>query len=112
MSRKKYIPARGHIIFTNFNPSAGQEQAFERPALVLSPEQFNKKMKLALVAPITSTVRGHGFEVNLVNTDTTGVVLCQQIKVIDYVSRGVRFIEDADPNVLAKSLALAKLLVT
>ena len=58
MPRKKYVPERGDIVFTNFDPSAGHEQAMKRPALVLSPGVFNAKVGLTLVAPITSRVRG------------------------------------------------------
>ena len=110
---KKYIPVRGDIVFTDFDPSAGYEQAHKRPALVLSPEPFNKQIQLALVAPITSTVRGHGFEVNLgETTQTKGVVLCQQVKTIDYDYRGIKFIEKAHQNVINEALARVRALVS
>ena len=110
---KKYIPVRGDIVFTDFDPSAGYEQAHKRPALVLSPEPFNKQIQLALVAPITSTVRGHGFEVNLgETTQTKGVVLCQQVKTIDYDYRGIKFIEKAPQNVINEALARVRVLVS
>lgn len=110
---KKYIPVRGDIVFTDFDPSAGYEQAHKRPALVLSPEPFNKQIQLALVAPITSTVRGHGFEVNLgETTQTKGVVLCQQVKTIDYDYRGIKFIEKAPQNVINEALARVRALVS
>ncbi len=107
-----YIPKRGDIIWTNFDPSAGQEQALKRPALVLSPEPFNKVTRLALVAPITSTVRGHGLEVKLEDTKTNGVVLCQQVKTIDYEARGISLIEKAPDSVTNDVLAKVRLLVT
>lgn len=98
-------------MFTDFDPAAGHEQKMKRPALILSPEPFNKKIKLVLVAPITSTVRGHGFEVELTDTRTTGVVLCHQVKVIDYGARGVRFVENAPSAIIADALAKVRLLV-
>ena len=110
---KKYTPVRGDIVFTDFDPSAGHEQAHKRPALVLSPEPFNKQIQLALVAPITSRVRGHGFEVNLGDkAKTKGVVLCQQVKTIDYDSRGIVFIEKAPQNVVEEALARVRALVS
>ena len=110
---KKYIPVRGDIVFTDFDPSAGHEQAHTRPALVLSPEPFNKQIQLALVAPITSRVRGHGFEVNLGDKiKTKGVVLCQQVKTIDYNSRGIEFIEKAPQNLIDEALARVRALVS
>jgi len=111
MPKKKYVPERGDIVFTNFDPAAGHEQAMKRPALVLSPGIFNAKVGLALVAPITSRVRGHGFEVAVNGKKTTGVVLCQQIKMIDYQARGVRLIEKAHPDVLADALAKIRVLI-
>lgn len=106
-----YIPKRGDIVWTDFDPSAGHEQAHKRPAIVLSPEPFNKQIQLALVAPITSTVRGHGFEVKLDGAKTEGVVLCQQIKTIDYGFRGITFIESAPTGVINEVLAKVRVLV-
>lgn len=106
-----YIPKRGDIIWTDFDPLAGHEQAHKRPAIVLSPEPFNKQIQLALVAPITSRVRGHGFEVTLNGAKTEGVVLCQQIKTIGYGFRGIRFIESAPVEVLNEALAKVGVLV-
>jgi len=83
----------------------------KRPALVLSPTPFNKTIKLALVAPITSRVRGHGFEVPLHHTKIQGVVLCHQVKVIDFVERGVKFAEKAPGAVIKETLARVRVLV-
>ncbi len=109
---RPYTPKRGDIVFTNFDPAAGHEQQMPRPALVLSPEPFNEKIQLVLVAPITSKVRGHGFEVGLTGAETVGVVLCHQVKVIDPEARGVRFIERAPEPVVAEVLAKVRLLVS
>lgn len=106
-----YIPKRGDLVWTDFNPSAGHEQAHRRPAIVLSPEAFNRQIKLALVALITSRIRGHGFEVPLEQTTIQGVVLCHQIKTIDYGYRGIRFIESAPSTVLDDVLARVRTLV-
>ncbi|MCP4232689.1 MAG: mRNA-degrading endonuclease [Aestuariibacter sp.] len=109
---EKYLPKRGDIIWTDFNPSSGHEQAHKRPAIVLSPEPFNSQIQLALVAPITSTVRGHGFEVKLEKTRTEGVVLCQQVKTIDFESRGVELIEVAPASITNEVLAKVRVLVS
>lgn len=107
-----YVPKRGDIVFTDFDPSAGKEQAHKRPAIVLSPEPFNKQIQLALVAPITSTIRGHGFEVKLdEKTTTQGVVLCQQVKTIDYKFRGIKFIESAPHHIVNEVLKRVRVLV-
>ena len=109
---KKYIPKRGDIVWTDFTPASGHEQLGKRPALVLSPEPFNKKIMLAMVAPITSRVRGHGFEVPLSGKKVSGVVLCQQVKMIDYTARGIQFAEKALKPVVSDALAKVRAIVS
>jgi mRNA interferase MazF len=112
MAKNKYIPKRGDIVWTNFNPAAGHEQMGKRPAIVLSPALFNKKIKLAMVAPITSRVRGHGFEVPVNGKKVKGVVLCQQVKMIDFSERGIQFAEKAMVPVTSDVLAKVRAIVS
>ncbi len=110
--KKQYIPERGDLVWTDFDPAAGHEQLGQRPALVLSPAVFNKKILLALVAPVTSRVRGHGFEVALAGGGISGVALCHQIKMIDFVERGLTFAEKAPASVVSEALSKIKAIVT
>ena len=110
--RKQYIPERGDLVWTDFEPAAGHERMGYRPALVLSPAVFNEKILLALVAPITSRVRGHGFEVAVTGEKISGVVLCHQVKTIDFVERGLTFAEKAPASVLSDALAKVRAIVT
>ena len=81
-------PERGDLIWLEFNPQAGSEQAGRRPALVISPRSYNKKVGLALVCPITSRVKGYPFEVELPRgLDAQGAILCDQIKSLDWRAR-------------------------
>ena len=108
---KKYIPKRGDVVWTDFDPASGHEQMGKRPALVLSTAPFNKTIMLAMVAPITSRVRGHGFEVPLTGKKVSGVVLCQQVKMIDFTTRGVRFAEKATGKGVSEALAKVRAIV-
>ena len=98
-------------MWTNFDPAAGHEQMGKRPALVLSPAPFNKTVRLAMVAPITSRVRGHGFEVPLNAKKVEGVVLCQQVKMIDFTERDIQFAEKAPETVTSDALAKVRAIV-
>ena len=108
---KLYIPERGDLVWTDFDPAAGHEQMGHRPALVLSLAIFNKKILLALVAPVTSRVRGHGFEVTLTGEKISGAVLCHQVKTIDFVERGLKFAEKAPASVISEALAKVRAIV-
>ena len=79
------VPRRGDVVWLEFNPQAGSEQAGHRPALVISPESYNRKVGLALVCPITSRVKGYPFEVELPRgLKAEGVILCDQVKSLDW----------------------------
>lgn len=86
-------PDRGDLVWLDFTPHAGHEQASRRPALVLSPRAYHQKTPLALVCPITSRVRGYPFEVLLPSgLPISGAILADQIKSVD---RNARRIEPA-----------------
>lgn len=59
---KRYVPERGDVVWLQFDPQAGHEQAGKRPALVLSPSNYNGRVGLALLCPITSQRTGYPFE--------------------------------------------------
>lgn len=86
-----YIPERGDLVWTDFTPQAGKEQAGKRPALVLSPKSYNSKTGLAVMIPITSQVKGYPFEVAIVTKAIQGVALTDHLKNLDWKARGVRF---------------------
>ncbi len=112
MVRKKaYTPDRGDIVWVNFNPQKGHEQANKRPAIVLSPKIYNIKTSLALVAPITSIKKGYPFEVVLIKERTTGVVLVDQIRSIDWREQKVSFKEKVSSEVLAETTEIICLII-
>ena len=86
-------PERGDLVWLDFNPQAGHEQAGRRPALVLTPRGYHQRTPYAVVCPITSRVKGYPFEVLLPEgLAIAGVVLADQVKSVD---RHVRRIEVA-----------------
>ena len=109
---KEYIPDRGDIVWLNFNPTRGHEQKGKRPALVLSPKIYNKHAELALLAPITSTVKGYPFEVLVSTKVIKGVILADQLRSVDWVERKAQKISSASATtMLAVQEHLEKLLV-
>ncbi len=88
-----YIPRRGDIVWLNFDPQTGHEQAGRRPALVLSPEIYNEKVGLAIFCPITSRSKSYRFEVKIpANLKVKGVILSDQIKNFDWRNREAKYI--------------------
>ena len=83
----RYLPDIGDIIWLDFDPSAGHEQAGHRPALVLSPKLYNSKTKLLICVPITSQIKDYPFEVDLQHKTMKGVALAEQVKSLDWSER-------------------------
>jgi len=90
-----YSPDRGDVVWLDYDPQRGHEQAGKRPAIVLSPKEYNQKVGLALFFPITSQVKNYPFEVAIALTKITGVILADQIKSLDWKARHVKYIESA-----------------
>jgi len=97
-----YVPDRGDLVWLEFTPQTGSEQAGRRPALVISPKAYNAKVGLALFCPVTSRVKGYPFEVTLPEgCGVIGVVLADQLKSLDWRARKAKLIERASYELLA-----------
>ena len=109
---KAYVPDRGDIVWLNFTPQAGHEQAGHRPALVLSPATYNGKTGLMLCCPITSQVKGYPFEVPLgKGVNAKGVVLADQLRSLDWRARRATKKSKAGPEALDHVLERVGLLL-
>jgi mRNA interferase MazF len=101
----QYVPERGDVVWVHMDPQAGHEQAGHRPALVLSPKEYNRKTGLALLCPITSQVKGYPFEVLMPEGQKIrGVALADQVKSLDWRARKVSRFSRVPPEVLAQVL--------
>jgi mRNA interferase MazF len=102
VSPGRYIPDRGDIVWIALNPQAGHEQAGRRPALVLTPRDYNSKTKLAIFSPITSQVKGYPFEIDLPKgLPMSGVILSDQVKSLDWQARNVELITNAPDKTIS-----------
>jgi mRNA interferase MazF len=102
---RAYVPDRGDIVWLAFTPQSGREQAGRRPAVVLTPARYNEKVSLAVCCPITSQVKGYPFEVALPEgLPVSGVVLADQVKSLDWRTRGAALACRVPPGVLEETL--------
>lgn len=91
------VPRRGDLVWLNFDPQAGHEQAGRRPAIVLSESDFNEATGFAVVCPITSQGKNYPFEVPLPEgLPFTGVVLTDQLKSLDVRNRRMKTVGNID----------------
>lgn len=112
MAEDAYVPERGDLIWLDFTPHSGHEQAGRRPAIVLSPRSYNQRSGLALFCPITSRVKGYPWEVGVpAHARVTGVILADQVRSLDWRSRNATFIDKAEDSLVLDVVALLGLLI-
>lgn len=100
---------QGDIITLDFSPQQGHEQRGRRPAIVLSNDILNHHSSMALVCPITNTNKHHPFHIELDDSmQTTGVILCDQAKMLDLKARNAKFKEKCSEDIWSEALALVK----
>ncbi len=112
VKQEAYIPERGDLIWLTFNPQTGHEQAGRRPAVVLSPAAYNKKVGLALLCPVTQQVKGYPFEVVLPpDLQVSGVILADQVKSLDWRARKAELICSLPAETINEILDKVRLLL-
>ena len=76
--------------------------------LIVSPIEFNDATQLPVILPITTGgefARRLGFAVPLTGTQTTGVVRCDQPRVLDLAARNARKVETLPAPLMDEVLA-------
>ena len=99
---------RGDIYMVSLNPTQGREQQGHRPVLIISPSAFNAATKLPVVLPITTGgafARRIGFSVEILGIKTTGLIRCDQPRVLDLAARGGRKVDTLPTALLDEVLA-------
>ena len=99
---------RGDIYLVSLDPTEGREQRGSRPVLVVSPTEFNEATKLPVICPITSGgdfARRIGFAVPVTGIKTTGVVRCDQPRVLDLGARNARRVDTLPAAIMDEILA-------
>jgi len=99
---------RGDIYLVSLDPTEGREQRGSRPVLLVSPTGFNEATKLPVVCPITSAgdfARRIGFAVPITGIKTTGVVRCDQPRVLDLGARNARKVDTLPASIMEEVLA-------
>ena len=99
---------RGDIYLVSLDPTAGHEQSGSRPILVVSPAEFNEATKLPVILPITNGgefASRLGFAVPVTGIKTTGVVRCDQPRVIDLAARHARKVDTLPAPLMDEVLA-------
>ena len=97
-----YVPGPGDIVWIDFNPQVGREQAGYRPALVMSGRIYNRPARLLLACPCTTKIKNFPYEVSIAG-DPPSVALVDQIRSLDWSLRPIRFKRRVAPHELQEA---------
>jgi len=97
----RYVPDAGEVVWLDFTPQTGHEQAGRRPVLVLSLAVYNAKTILMICCPMTTQIKNYPFEVHIGGTPPNAV-LSDQMKSLDWRSRNARPKGRVSPEQLAE----------
>jgi mRNA interferase MazF len=98
----RYVPRAGEIVWIDFDPQAGREQAKRRPALVVTEQSYNRASGLVIVCPLTSRRKPYPFALPAVVGKIEGAVLVDHLKSMDWIARKAAFHSKADSALLTK----------
>jgi mRNA interferase MazF len=104
-SASSYVPQAGDIVWLDFDPQAGREQAKRRPALVVTEQSYNRASGLVVVCPLTSRHKPYPFSLPASVDKVEGAVLVDHIRSMDWAARKATFHSKADSALLAKARA-------
>jgi mRNA interferase MazF len=91
---------QGDIIKINLSPTKGREQSGYRPVIVVNNAAHSSASNTTIVCPITNTDRNNPLHVELKELQTTGFVMCDQIRAVDIRARSYKIIETVDEDTL------------
>jgi len=100
-----YVPDQGDICWISLNPQSGHEQKGRRPALVVSNMDYNRRTGLSICCPITNTDSRFPLHIRLSGCTTSGFVIVEHLKSLDYTARQAEFIEKIAEALLAEVLS-------
>jgi mRNA interferase MazF len=100
VKKSSALPDRGDLVWLDFSPQAGKEQAGRRPGYVISRAIYTAKSGLVIVCPITNQAKGYPFEVPLPSgAGVSGVILVDHLRSADWSARNGKRIASAPASV-------------
>jgi mRNA interferase MazF len=98
MSKSKYVPCRGDVVWLDFDPTTGKEIGKIRPALILSSKEYALSKGLVICCPITTSMRGGAEEVPISGLDKKAAVVSSIVHTYSWTGKKIEFIKKAVPK--------------
>jgi mRNA interferase MazF len=99
------VVKRFDVFLINLDPTIGSEIKKTRPCLIISPDEMNRHIRTALVAPITTAGKDYPTRVTCIFQDKKGQIVLDQIRAIDK-SRLIKKLGAIDPQTQVEVISM------
>ena len=72
-----------NVHFVNLDPTVGAEMKKERRCLILSPSEMNAALGTAIIAPLTTTLRGYPSRIEIRFENKFCEICLDQLRAVD-----------------------------
>ena len=77
------VVARGEVHWVRLDPTTGSEIRKTRPCLVVSPDELNRYLRTAIVAPMTTGGHAYPWRIAYRFQKRSGFVALDQLRTVD-----------------------------
>lgn len=98
----KKTPDQGDIVWLSLNPVKGHEQSGRRPVVVLTKKEYNRATGCFLMCPLTTKKKGYVTEVLCEVDNKTAVILSDQVRCVDFISRKAEYITTVSSEIMSE----------
>lgn len=77
------VVARGEVHLVRLGPTTGSEIRKTRPCLVVSPDELNRYLRTAIVAPMTTGGHAYPWRIACRFQNRSGFVALDQLRTVD-----------------------------
>lgn len=76
-------PRRFEVWLVKLDPTQGSEIRKTRPCVIVSPDEMNRHLRTAIIAPLTSTRKAYPSRINLTFQRKKGQIVLDQLRTVD-----------------------------
>jgi mRNA interferase MazF len=108
---RAYVPEAGEVVWLEYDPQTGCEQAGQRPALAISLATYNRKSGLMVCCPMTTRLKGYRFEELTHMEGVECAARSDQVKSLDWRASKARKKSSVPPETMLEVRAKIKALL-
>jgi mRNA interferase MazF len=99
------VISRFGVYLVNLDPALGHEIKKMRPCIVISPDEANRYLRTAIIAPMTTTIRGYPTRLELTFQGKHGEIALDQMRAVDK-TRLIKYLGKIDKRTQIRTMGV------